>query len=108
MLNSKKPTSVLETVALGYLFIPIVIFMLSWIKLWFAIPIVILIVIALCKVLFDKGTDDGSSKIMISPSFIVCSAICFVLILLLSYFLGAGGFTAQPFDSIKHNSLVPL
>ena len=65
MLNSKKPTSVLETVALGYLFIPIVIFMLSWIKLWFAIPVVILIVIALCKVLFDKGADDGSSKIML-------------------------------------------
>lgn len=106
MLNSKKPTSVLETVALGYLFIPIVIFMLSWIKRWFAIPVVILIVIALCKVLFDKGTDDGSSKIKISPSFIVCSAICFVLILLLSYFLGAGGFTAQPFDSIKHNFIL--
>lgn len=106
MLNSKKPTSVLETVALGYLFIPIVVFMLSWIKLWFAIPIVILIVIALCKMLFGKGSDDGSSKIKISPSFIVCSAICFVLILLLSYFIGAGGFAAQPFDSIKHNYIL--
>lgn len=106
MLKNKKPTSVLEIVALGYLFIPVFIFMLSWIKLWISIPVVILVLVALCKMLFDKGTDDSDQKIKISSSFIVCSVICFVLILLLSYFLGAGGFTAQPFDSIKHNFIL--
>ena len=96
MLKNKRPTSVLEIFALGYLFIPVFIFMLSWLKLWISIPVVILVLIALCKMLFDKGTDDSGQKIKISSSFIVCSVICFVLILLLSYFLGAGGFTAQP------------
>ncbi len=105
MLKNRKSASVLETVALGYLFIPVVIFMLSWIKLWLSIPLAILIAVVLCKILLDKGTDSDQ-KIMISSSFIVCSVICFLLILLLSYFLGAGGFTDQPFDSIKHNFIL--
>ena len=106
MLKTDKPTFVLETIALGYLFIPIIVFMLSWIKLWIAIPVVILTLAALCKVLFDKGSAEGSSRIKISSSFVICSVICIVLILLLSFFLGLGGFTEQPYDATKHNFIL--
>ena len=106
MLNTKKPTYVLETVALGYLFIPVIIFMLSWINLLIAIPAVAFILLAMYRVLFDKDSAEGSRKIRITPSFIIFSVICFALILLLSYFLGIGGFTEQPYDSTKHNFIL--
>ena len=106
MLKNKKPASVLETVALGYLFIPVVIFMLSWLKIWISVPAVLLILIALYKVLFDKKSGDGGSGIRITPSFVLYSVICFALILLLSYFLGIGGFTEQPYDATKHNFIL--
>ena len=105
MLNSKKPTSVLETVALGYLFIPIVVFMLSWIKVWISIPVAVLTAIALFKVLFGENSESNL-KIKISYSFVIYSVICFALILLLSYFLGQGGFTEQPYDATKHNFIL--
>ena len=106
MPKTEKPTFVLETIALGYLFIPIIVFMLSWIKLWIAIPVVLLTLAALCKVLFDKDSAEGSTRIKISSSFIIYSLICFALILLLSYFLGLGGFTEQPYDATKHNFIL--
>lgn len=106
MLKTDKPTFILETIALGYLFIPIIVFMLSWIKLWIAIPVVILTLAVLCKVLFDKGSAEGSSRIKVSSSFVFYSAICIILILLLSYFLGLGGFTEQPYDATKHNFIL--
>ena len=80
MLNFKKPTSVLETVALGYLFIPIVVFMLSWIKVWISIPVAVLTAIALFKVLFGENSESNL-KIKISYSFVIYSVICFALIL---------------------------
>ena len=106
MVKTGKPTFVLETIALGYLFIPIIVFMLSWIKIWIAIPVVALTLFGLCKVLFDKDSAEGSAKIKISSSFIIYSVICFALILLLSYFLGLGGFTEQPYDATKHNFIL--
>ena len=106
MAKTGKPTFVLETIALGYLFIPIIVFMLSWIKIWIAIPVVALTLFGLCKVLFDKGSSEGNVKIKISSSFIIYSVICFALILLLSYFLGLGGFTEQPYDATKHNFIL--
>ena len=106
MLNTKKTTSILETIALGYLFIPIVIFMLSWLKIWISIPVVVFLLFVTSRILFDKRAAENDPGLKISPRFIVFSVICFVLILLLSYFLGAGGFTAQPFDSIKHNFIL--
>lgn len=106
MQITKKPISVLETIALGYLFIPIFVFMLSWIKLWISIPLVALILIVLCKTLFDKKSAENDLGIRITPQLIIYSVICFVLVLLLSYFIGEGGFTPQPFDSIKHNYIL--
>ena len=106
MLNVKKPTYVIETVALGYLFIPIILFMLFWIKLWISVPVVVFTVFALYKLLFDKGSAESSPKIRLSSSFVVYSVICFALILLLLYFLGLGGFTEQPYDSTKHNFIL--
>ena len=106
MQITKKPISVLETIALGYLFIPIFVFMLSWIKLWISIPLVALILIVLCKTLFDKKSSENDLGIRITPQLIIYSVICFVLVLLLSYYIGEGGFTPQPFDSIKHNYIL--
>ena len=102
----KKPAALLETIALGYLYLPIVVFMLSWIKLWISIPIALFIAFAVYKVLFDGNLPANNSGIKISRSMIFCSISCFVLILLVSYFLGIGGFTDQPFDSIKHNFIL--
>lgn len=106
MSKTNKPTFLLETIALGYLFIPIIVFMLSWIKLWISIPVAVLILIALYKVLFDKDSSDSNSGINVSSSFVIFSVICFALILLVSYFLGQGGFTEQPYDATKHNFIL--
>ena len=106
MQNVKKPLSLIETVALGYLYIPIIIFMLSWLKLWLSIPVALLVLFSLYKILFNKELAADSSRIKITPSLILFSAISFAIILIMSYLLGMGGFTEQPYDATKHNFIL--
>lgn len=85
-----------------YLYIPILIFLCGWIKLYLAIPAIVLIFLVLYKV---NGTEVEENGLFTHKGLLVLigCAVCLMFWCILS---GLGAFTSQSSDWGKHNVLL--
>lgn len=93
----------IEIASLLYLFLPYLIFFLSWLKPWVAILAVVASIWAIRNYLL---TSSPLPRISLPKNHrMLVFATIAVLLLLWSFFSGVGGFTAQSGDYLKHNAI---
>lgn len=100
-MKKKKPFS-LSALPFLYLYAPVVLFLLTWIHLYWSIPVVILLMVTAVKMIRKDITVSVQSffqakNIWYVVLFLLCLAWCFAV--------GIGGFVCQPGDWEKHNLL---
>ena len=95
--------------AITYLYIPIVIFLIGWIKVWIAVPVILITAGAIAAWAFfgEKSNSIAVSedKAKMIPE-AVCALITLALCVLWCMASGLGGFVAQTPDWYKHNILL--
>lgn len=100
-MNTNKKWIHILTIA--YVYIPIIIFLLGWCKLIWAIPTLIGIIFTTTKLINDKDFEEGGHDIIISPM-ILSIALLFIFAMLT--FMGMSGIFPQTGDHYKHNSVL--
>ena len=95
----------LKTAALLYLYIPIFIFLLTWVNLFFALPIGVLGMVMLF-LLCQKNPDEEKQKRILTKQFLIMAVLTFIFIGIWCSLSGLGGFTEQTGDWKKHNVLL--
>lgn len=88
--------------SIAYLYIPLFIFILSWVKIWIAIPVAICSVYAIWRG-FRKQSSDRTERISVSKwevliYFFVAIGICVVC--------GGGDIFPQDYDWSKHHAIL--
>ena len=86
-----------------YLYVPVILFLIFWIKPYFSIPTIILLGICLYKIF---KMDNKDEKLKLSFAFFLSTFVVFALILIWCIYSGQGGFNFQHFDWQKHNVLL--
>ena len=87
----------LTQITLAYLALPLLIFLLGWLKLIYALPLATLLILLLVGIGRNGGETNPDEK-----SLIICGAVA----LLWTAASGAGGFTFQTWDWYKHNAML--
>lgn len=87
---------------LFYSYIPLFIFLLGWVRVYFAIPTCLILLFFLCRFYFEKR-KEVSDVITIHWSVIFSLSL---LVLGVCILCGYGGFVNQAFDWIKHNAIL--
>ena len=97
-LNKK----VLTFFSISYIYIPIILFLLGWIKIYFALVVIAAIMYCFRKIVFlsSYSKDD---EIYIDKSVIVFATLFFAW---LGYYAGWGRFVDQASDWMKHNAVL--
>lgn len=86
-----------------YLYIPILIFLCGWIKLYFAIPAAILVILVIYKVSGDSAQDKFE---LFTHKGLFILLGCAIFLLAWCVLSGLGGFVSQSSDWGKHNVLL--
>ena len=91
----------IDLVALIYLYLPILLFALTWLKLYVSIPFILMSVFIICKYVV------GNSKVkVLTKDNLPWIIICLVILLGWCVLSGLGGFAQQTDDWQKHNVLL--
>lgn len=100
----KKRISKLTVLALLWLYLPLMLFSVTWLKL----PWAILAVVSSGAAIYCYSTEKNTSVCCLekSPAWIVCAAVGFLLLLIWCALSGLGGFVHQTSDWVKHNVLL--
>lgn len=102
MILNKK---VLVSLSIAYLYIPIVLFLFGWTKLWIAIPCILALGYCVCKMLASYGKRNKNFNEPIRLRiFVLIIAIAFFLFI--GYFAGLGRWVNQSYDWFKHNAIL--
>lgn len=86
-----------------YLYVPIILFLVFWIKPYFSIPTIALLGVCLYRI-FKMNSED--EKLKLNLAFSLSTFVVFVLILIWCIYSGQGGFNFQHSDWQKHNVLL--
>lgn len=86
-----------------YLYIPIVLFLIFWIKPYLSIPTLVLLGVVLYKSFDLKRKNNG---LEVSFIFFLSMLLLFILILIWCIYSGQGGFNTQYYDWQKHNVIL--
>ncbi len=92
-----------EIISLLYIYIPCLLFLLTWIHIWISIPILILFVISIIR--FKQNTNSNT-QIELSMSFYICLFIAFFALGVWCIASGIGGYVSQASDFVKHNLIL--
>ena len=98
----KKPVELAYLLGLAWLYMPIALFLIFWIRWFIAIPVLILSIIAI--VLFFRKHKIAPVKI--TKKFAIFAVISLVIITAWCAVCGVGGFFEQAYDWKKHNVLL--
>ena len=90
----------LAQVTLGYLALPMLCFLLGWVKLAFALPLMAMLVYLLLRWSGDIKTGDSDERFGTAAI-----AVCMLVALLWTAASGVGGFGHQNGDYSKHNAV---
>lgn len=99
----KKKCSLLNLAAMVYLYLPILVFMLLWVKLPIAIvasACVLVSIYLFCKV------EEPEAKKRVTAGFVVLVLLCFLFFLAWALVSGLGGYFNQTGDWPKHNTIL--
>ncbi|MEQ8304026.1 MAG: hypothetical protein RIB47_11585 [Cyclobacteriaceae bacterium] len=97
----------LQMVSLLYITIPTILFIAGWLRLYFSIPLIILVFIGIYLSLYTAPVHGFSEKITkekINRGTITKYAFIIAFLIFTVICAGVGGFTAQDSDHNKHNA----
>ncbi len=103
---------IVSRISLGYIYIPIILFLFGWTKIWIALLCTAAIGFTGYRLFFRKGKDQDRMKddlpllgeeIRISTGVVVASV---AMILVFLYYSGVGRFVWQSYDWYKHNAIL--
>lgn len=99
-----KKLNILDTVTYLYLYIPVIIFLLFWIRLRFALPTLILLGVMFFGII--KNKKNNVNRINLNIWLLISTFIIFILLLIWCIYSGQGGFNPQYYDWQKHNVIL--
>ena len=88
-----------------YLLLPIIIFIIGWLRLSISVPLVLLLAIGLIKIFRAR---DNQVKIEIGKSDLETCAIIFLIILAIVYLSGIGRLSFQNWDHVTRNGVFEI
>jgi len=108
VIRTARAFRILEGVTLSYVALPFVIFALGWLELWIALPTAGLVLAAVWHAAQQgrnaaSGSDPGSPA---RASQIISLAALFLLVAFLVAYSGAGGYSYQYDDYLRHNAFL--
>ena len=102
--NSKSISGVLinvDLIAYVYIYLPILLFVVTWARWCFSIPVCVMVIYAV-----QSQVRDGSLRIRICRNNLPLIALSVLLIIVWLIICGMGSFTAQTSDYAKHNYIL--
>lgn len=102
MILNKK---VLVSLSIAYLYIPIILFLFGWTKVWIAVICILALGYCICKMQasYRRENKDFNEPIKLKISVLIIAIVFFLLI---GYFAGWGGWVNQTYDWFKHNAVL--
>lgn len=96
---------VLLPCSLAYLALPVVLFLIGWLKWFFGVPAALAVVAALVVECAPRRSDDTvPASGWLPPAIVLAVSVCVLAVVL--WFSGIGGAAPQSEDWLKHNALL--
>ena len=96
-------TRALRYTTIAYIYIPIVLFLFTWMRLWAALPCTIVWACCAYRMHLKERAFAGDQVFCVDPLIMIISILFFLWI---GYFAGWGRWVDQPYDWYKHNAVL--